>query len=69
MNTDAAFEQRLLEKIRELPPETVIEVESFVDLLRQRNSDQTLTTAATKLSEAAFKKIWDNPEDADYDNL
>ncbi len=31
--------------------------------------DENLTFAATKLSESAFSKIWDNPEDAEYDNL
>jgi hypothetical protein len=25
--------------------------------------------AASKLSEAVFSKVWDNPEDAAYDNL
>ncbi len=32
-------------------------------------SDANLTLAASKLSEAAFSKVWDNPEDAAYDNL
>ncbi|EGJ29057.1 hypothetical protein LYNGBM3L_67590 [Moorena producens 3L] len=26
-------------------------------------------TLVTKLSESVFAKIWDNPEDAEYDNL
>jgi hypothetical protein len=25
--------------------------------------------ASAKLSEPAFKKVWDNPDDADYDRL
>jgi hypothetical protein len=69
MNTETSFEQRVLEKIRELPPETAVEVENFIDFLRQRNTDFALTMAAAKLSEPAFQKIWDNPEDAEYDNL
>ena len=32
-------------------------------------ADANLTLAASKLSEAAFAKIWDNPEDAEYDKL
>jgi hypothetical protein len=32
-------------------------------------ADANLTLAASKLSEAAFSKVWDNPEDAAYDNL
>ena len=62
-------EQELLAKIRRLPPERVAEVEDFVDFLQSRNEDAHLTRAATKLSEAAFTKAWDHPDDADYDRL
>ena len=62
-------EQSLIEKIRGLTPEKVAEVEDFVDFLCQRNIDRRLTQAATKLSEKAFQKVWDNPDDADYDKL
>jgi len=69
MNTETSFEQRVLEKIRELPPETAVEVENFIDFLRQRNTNRALTMAAAKLSEPAFQKVWDNSEDAEYDSL
>ena len=59
----------LVEKIRSLPPERVAEVEDFVDFLRQRTDDSGIGQAATRLSEAAFRRVWDNPEDADYDRL
>lgn len=62
-------EHTLIEKIRTLQPDKVAEVENFVDFLRQRNEDTHLIQAATKLSESAFRKVWDNPEDADYDRL
>ena len=62
-------ESTLLEKIRSLPPEKMAEVEDFVDFLRQRQSDRELTRAVTKLSAAAFGKVWDNPDDAEYDRL
>jgi len=62
-------EQNLIEKIRSLTPEKVAEVEDFVDFLRQRNIDRRLASAATKLSEKVFQKVWDNPDDADYDKL
>ena len=62
-------EQELLAKIRRLPPERVAEVEDFVDFLRQRDEEQQLTRAASQLSEAAFAKVWENPDDADYDRL
>jgi hypothetical protein len=62
-------EEELLEKIRRLPPERVAEVEDFVDFLRQRDEERGLTEAASRLSEAAFAKVWDHPDDADYDRL
>ncbi len=52
-----------MEKIRSLPPEKVAEVEDFVDFRRQRDNDRRLTQAATRLSEAAFRKVWDHRPD------
>ncbi len=69
MRTENTQVQALIEKIRILPPERLAEVEDFVNFLRQRDEDRRLTQAATKLSEAAFQKVWDNPDDADYDQL
>jgi len=62
-------EQTLLEKIQSLPPEHIEEVEHFVDLLTARDRDGALTQAATWLSEDAFRKVWDNSDDAEYDRL
>jgi hypothetical protein len=59
----------LIEKIRALPPEKILEVEDFVDFLRSRSEDNRLARAAAQLSEAAFGRVWDNPADADYDRL
>jgi len=62
-------EEQLLAKIRRLPPERVTEVEDFVDFLHARDGEQQLTRAASQLSEAAFAKVWESPDDADYDRL
>jgi hypothetical protein len=62
-------EQVLLEKLRTLPPERVAEVEDFIDFLRQRDEEEQLTQAASRLSEAAFARAWESPDDADYDRL
>jgi len=62
-------DQDLLDRIKSLPPEKVAEVEDFIDFLRQRVDDRKLAHAAAGLSEPAFHKVWDNPEDADYDRL
>ena len=71
MNTTITVEQRLPDKIRNLSSEKVIEVENFIDFLyqQQTDSDKNLTLVATQLSEASFSKVWDNPEDAEYDKL
>jgi hypothetical protein len=62
-------EQILISKIRVLPPERLMEVEDFIDFLRQTSDDRQLRLAAAQLSEEAFAKVWDNPEDAEYDSL
>jgi hypothetical protein len=64
-----ASEQALMEKIRQLPIQRLVEVEDFVDFLRAREYDQRLTQVATKMSEASFAQVWDNDEDAAYDRL
>jgi ABC-type glycerol-3-phosphate transport system substrate-binding protein len=58
----------LIEKIRLLPPQRQAEVEDFVDFLAQKE-EQKLTVAAMKMSEKSFEKVWDNEEDAVYDEL
>jgi hypothetical protein len=67
--TPESKEEDLLAKIHGLPPERVAQVEDFVDFLRQREQERALSQATAKLSEVAFAKIWDNPDDADYDRL
>ncbi|MEH2281238.1 MAG: toxin-antitoxin system, antitoxin component, Xre family protein [Nostoc sp.] len=69
MQTDRISQQRLLEKIQKLPPEQVLLVEDFIDSLDMPNTDHSLTFAAAKLSEPVLLKIWDNPDDAEYDKL
>jgi hypothetical protein len=64
-----APDQVLLDKIRQLPPQRMAEVEDFVDFLRARDDEQRLTHAAAKASEASFAQVWDNDEDAAYDRM
>jgi hypothetical protein len=65
----ARDDQVLIEKLKSLPPQRRAEVEDFVDFLRSRETDQHLTRAAAHASEPAFKAVWDNPDDAEYDRL
>lgn len=62
-------EQAILEKLRQLPASRLAEVEDFVDFLRQREGEQRLREAAIQVSEAAFSKVWENADDAEYDRL
>ncbi len=64
-----APDQVLFDKIKQLPPQRMAEVEDFVDFLRAREDEQRLTQAAAKASEASFAKVWDNDEDAAYDRM
>ena len=64
------YEQRILEKLRQLPQERLAEVEDFVNFLAHREADERgLTHAAGQLATTAFTRVWDNPADADYDRL
>lgn len=65
----SATEQGLIEKIKQLPPQRLAEVEDFVDFLRTREDDQRLTQAAAKIAEPSFVAVWNNDEDAAYDGL
>ena len=61
-------DQELLEKIKALPPDKIAEVVNFVDFLALRD-DHLLVEAAARISEPSFATVWNNPDDAEYDNL
>ncbi len=61
-------DEELLEKIKALPPDKIVEVVDFVDFLAHRD-DRLLVRAASKLSEPTFAEVWNNPDDAEYDSL
>ncbi len=69
MATECKHLQTLIDKIEELPPEWATEVEDFVDFIRQRKTDRQLTRAAMAASEPVLNRLWDNPDDAEYDKL
>ena len=61
--------EKLIEKIQALPPERLAEVADFVDFIRLREQQRSLTNMSTQVSEPAFAKVWDNSEDEVYDAL
>lgn len=66
MNT---AEHQLIEKILQLPPTRLAEVTDFVDFLRSREKDRSLTQIASQTAVASFAAVWDNDSDAEYDKL
>lgn len=52
--------QELLDKIRSLPPERMAQVEDFVDFLRARDEELSLTRVAARLSKDALTRVGDN---------
>ena len=61
--------QALIEKLKQLPPERVAEVEDFVDFLRTRDEEHALVHAAGTVARDTLARIWDNNDDAAYDKL
>jgi hypothetical protein len=61
--------QHMLEKLEHLSPDRLAEVEDFIDFLQQRDQDKRLRQDFKQASEATFSKVWDNDDDAIYDNL
>jgi hypothetical protein len=64
-----AVSKTLIEKIAALPAERVAEIEDFVDFIRLREQERSLTAAAAAASAPSFAAIWSNPEDDAYDAL
>jgi len=61
-------DNELIEKIESLPPDRIAEVMDFAGCLAGR-SDQLLVKAASRLSEPTFAAVWNNPDDAEYDQV
>lgn len=66
---NSQIEQAILEKMKGLRPERIAEVEDFVDFLKSRDEERSVTHAAGSLAEESLRKVWDNADDADYDRL
>jgi hypothetical protein len=60
--------EQVVRKLQLLPPDRVSD-EDFIDFLSQRGLDQQVVQAAMAASQPALTEIWNNPEDAEYDQL
>ncbi|MBK1733324.1 hypothetical protein [Thiococcus pfennigii] len=61
--------EQVREKLERLAPERLAEVEDFIDFLRERDQDRRLRRDYAQAAESAFAEVWDNDEDAVYDEL
>ena len=60
---------RVIEKLDRLSVEQIQQVEQFIDSLQENDSGDTLVFASSKLAESSFERVWNNDEDAKYDDL
>ncbi|HEY7885305.1 MAG TPA: hypothetical protein VIC08_10195 [Cellvibrionaceae bacterium] len=61
--------EQIQEKLGYLAPDRLAEVEDFIDFLQQRDQEKLLKTGYAQASEEVFNKVWDNDDDAIYDNV
>ena len=60
---------RVIEKLDRLSVEQIQQVEQFIDSLQENDLDNRLVFASSKLAESSFEQVWNNDEDAEYDDL
>ncbi|MFW5443861.1 MAG: toxin-antitoxin system, antitoxin component, Xre family protein [Methylococcaceae bacterium] len=61
--------EQVAHKLQTLSQERITEVEDFIDFLKQRDESSQLTRNAMKLTEPLLSNLWNNTEDAEYDQL
>lgn len=69
INTMQPQVEHMLEKLEQLSPDRLAEVEDFIDFLQQRDQDRALRRDFAYASEGTLSKIWINDDDAIYDAL
>ena len=64
-----SVQEAIKKEIDKLPEDILAEVFDFIQFLKSKQEKTLLVRASQKLSEASFKKVWDNDEEAVYDSL
>jgi hypothetical protein len=59
----------LMQKLQSLRPDRIAEVEDFIDFLKSRDEERFSARAALKATEPVLERVWDNADDAEYDQL
>ena len=57
------------DKLKQLSPQRLAEVEDFIDFVAEREHERALVRAAQVASEPTLAGIWNNDADAVYDRL
>ncbi len=57
----------VVQKLKALPAERLAEVENFIDLLNRRGHNRAATRAAMAITQSRLEAVWDNEDDAVYD--
>ena len=60
---------QVVDKLQTVSPERAGEVKDSVDSSSQRDDDRRLSREAMVISQPVLNAIWDNPDDAEYDEL
>jgi len=64
-----SVKEMIKKEIDKLPENLLPEVFDFIQFLESKRERIVIARASQDLSAASFRKIWDNEEDAVYDNL
>jgi len=56
-------------EVDRLPESVLIQVYEFIQALEARNDSDDHVKSSMEQSAASFQRIWDNDDDAAYDNL
>lgn len=64
-----SMKDEIKNEVDKLPDNILAEVYDFIKFLEVRKEKAILAKASQDLSATSFQKIWDNEEDAVYDNL
>ncbi len=64
-----SVKEMIKKEIDKLPENLLPEVFDFIQFLEGKREKIMTAKAAQDLSAASFQKLWDNEEDAMYDNL
>lgn len=64
-----SVKEMIKNEIENVPEEILVEIFDFIQFLIYKQEKESLASFTQKLSEKSFEKVWDNEEDAIYDNL